>query len=228
MRSHAAASPARALPRSVAKRRVEDLFAAMDVDRSGTLSLKEVERAMVKIKGPATSTAEAALLFESMNCGPVRGDSVITPDEFEAWYMREACGVEGQKLNRLLIKDTLAHSRAPAYKIPPADFTYGRASAPDSFDAKATLSGWHGRPESASSARRPRAAPADVDERVHGGIDRSVKVTVKDLMTTPAGDPAREAFYPTRTSAAAARPMTVRVGTEQREGREGRTPNEGW
>jgi len=52
-------------------------------------------------------------------------------------------GIEGQRLNRMLVKDPLGASRHTTYKLPPADFSFGIKAIPDAYNAKACITGWH-------------------------------------------------------------------------------------
>lgn len=68
-------------------------------------------------------------------------------------------GIQGQKLNRLLIKEPLGAPRHTAYKLPPTTFSFGVKAVPDRYNAKACITGWH-----APDRRGDRSAePARID-----------------------------------------------------------------
>jgi hypothetical protein len=133
-------------------------------------------------------------------------------------FLSKHFGASGQRLNRLLIKDPLGAPKHTSFKLPPEAFSYGRASVPDNYDAKATITGWYApdqrktRTGAGSKPRSKAGVPASV---VFGRPSPVVTVKTSDILSNRYGGlPGRqEPEYPAHSSLAKPR---VAAGTDVR------------
>ncbi|KAA0147224.1 hypothetical protein FNF29_07485 [Cafeteria roenbergensis] len=151
------ASPAMSKSTKELVAEINRLFERHDKGHDRILGRAEITAILRELEGKA-SESEVVGLLRLCN-GTAREDGTVSCDEFTKWFVAKHRGIQGQKLNRLLIKEPLGAPRHTAYKLPPSTFSYGVKAVPDRYNAKACITGWH-----APDRRGDRAAePARVD-----------------------------------------------------------------